>query len=68
MKIQALDIQIGHRIIAYCNSRMQTCTVREILYPDQKNVTLKVFTSGHYRHSASSVVQFNRDAFIDVVG
>jgi hypothetical protein len=66
MKIQALDIHIGHRIIAYCNNKMQKCTVREILDPGKSNITLIVFTSEHYRNSASCVIRFQRDAFVDL--
>ncbi len=65
MKIQALDIRIGHRIIAYCNNKMQTCTVKQILDPDQNNITLTVFTSG-YRRNVSYVVRFHRDTFVNL--
>lgn len=68
MKIQALDIQIGDRIVAYCNSKMQTCTVQRVMESNQDNITLKVYTSMHYRGTASYTIRFNRDAFIDLAG
>jgi len=46
MKIQALDIQIGERIVAYCNQKMQICTVRQILDLNLDNITLLVSISG----------------------
>lgn len=66
MKIQALDIQIGERIVAYCNQRMQTCTVRQIVELDQDNVTLLVSISGHYRSSVSRVIRFRRDTLVEM--
>jgi hypothetical protein len=67
-KVRASDIQIGNRIIAYCNNKKQTCTVRQIIDPGESNVTLLVFRSEHYRISASWVVRFHKDAFVDLVG
>jgi len=67
LKIKALDIQVGDRIIAYCNSKSQICTVKHILDPDQANVTLSVMTAEKYRSSVSRVVRFSREALIDVV-
>jgi len=66
MKIQALDIQIGERIVAYCNQKMQTCTVKQILDLDQNNITLLVDLSGHHRSSASRVVRFRRDTLVEM--
>ena len=66
MKIQALEIQAGDRIIAYCNNKMQICTVKHILDPDQANVTLSVSTSEHSRNSLSRVVRFSRDALVEL--
>lgn len=66
MKIKALDIQIGDRIVAYCNNKMQTCTVQRLLDNSQENITLRVYTSLHYRGTASYVVRFHRDAFVDL--
>lgn len=66
MKIQALDIQIGERIVAYCNQKMQTCTVRQILDLDRDNITLLVSISGHYRSSVSRVVRFRRDTLVEM--
>jgi len=65
MKIQALDIQIGDRIVAYCNNKRQACTVKQLL-SDQGSITLTVSTSKHYRSSASRVVQFRWDALVDL--
>ncbi|PSB26045.1 hypothetical protein [Stenomitos frigidus] len=66
MKIQALDIQMGDRIIAYCNNKMQICTVRQVLDPGQINITLSVSTSEHSRSSFSRVIRFQRDALVDL--
>lgn len=65
MKIQALDIQIGDRIVAYCNNKRQACTVKQLL-SDRGSITLTVSTSKHYRSSASRVVQFRWDALVDL--
>jgi hypothetical protein len=66
LKIQALDIQMGDRIVAYCNNKMQICTVRQILDPGQVNITLSVSTSEHSRSSFSRVIRFQRDALVDL--
>ena len=68
MKIQALDIQVGDCIVAYCNNKMQICTVQRILDPGQANITLSVFTAKHYRSSVVRVVRFRRDALVDLAG
>lgn len=60
---------MGDRIIAYCNNKMQICTVKRILDSGQtNNITLSVFTSDHYRISVSRTVRFKRDAFVDLAG
>jgi hypothetical protein len=64
MKIQALDIRIGDRIVAYFNTKMQVCTVQYILDPDRDNITLSVFTGDRYRYSASRIVRFKPDALV----
>jgi hypothetical protein len=66
VKIQALDINVGDRIVAYCNNKMQICTVKYIVEPDQTNITLSVFTSEKYRSSVLRVVRFRRDALVDL--
>lgn len=66
MKIQALDIQIGEQIIAYCNQKMQTCTVRQIIELGQDSITLLVSVSGHYRSSVSRVVRFRGDTLVEM--
>lgn len=68
MKIQALNIQIGDRIIAYCNNKRQTCTVKQVLNSGQGSIMLTVFTSEHYRSSNSRVVQFRWDTLVDLAG
>ena len=68
MKIQAIDIQIGDRILAYCHNKMKPCTVHRVLENSQDNITLAVFTSVHYRSSVSYVIRFHRDAFVDLAG
>lgn len=66
MKIQASDIQVGDQIVAYCNNRMQTCTVKHIIDPGQSNITLSVSTSEHSRNSVSRVVRFQPDALVNL--
>jgi len=66
LKIQALSLQVGDRIVAYCNNRKQTCTVKHILDPGQTTVTLSVFTDGQYRRSVTRVVRFQCDALVDL--
>jgi len=68
MNIQALDIKVGDCIIAYCKQKMQPCTVQRLLSSTQNNITLKVSTSAIYRESASFVVQFHREASIEMAG
>jgi hypothetical protein len=68
MNIQALDIKVGDRIIAYCKQKMQPCTVRRLMDATQNNITLKVSTSVPYRESASYVVQFHREALVEMAG
>lgn len=66
MKIQAMDIQIGDRIVAYCHNKMKPCTVHRVLNNSQDNITLTVCTSVHYRSSVAYVVRFHREAFVDL--
>lgn len=66
MKIQALDIQIGDRIIAYCNNKRQACTVKHILVSEGGSLALTVCPSTHYRISLSRVIRFHQDAAIDL--
>ena len=68
MNIQALDIKVGDCIVAYCKQKMQPCTVQRLLSSTQNNITLKVSTSVIYRESASFVVQFHRDALVEMAG
>ena len=66
MKIQALNIQIGEHIVAYCDQKMQSCTVRQILELGQDNITLLVSKTGYRRSSASHVVRFRLDTLIEM--
>ena len=66
MKVQALNIQMGDRIVAYCNNKMQVCTVRQIIDPGQTNITLSVSTSEHSRSSFSRIIRFQKDALVDL--
>jgi len=66
MKVQALDIKVGDRIVAYCNNKMQVCTVKYVRDTGQNNVTLSVFTAEHYRSSVLRVVRFQRDALVEL--
>ena len=67
MKIQALNIKTGDRIIAYFKNRMQVCTVKRISSSDQTNIKLSVFLGEHYRHSSSGTIQFRAEALVDLV-
>ena len=66
MKVQALNIQVGEHIVAYCDQKMQTCTVRQILELGKDNITLLVFKTGYHRRSASHVVRFRCDTLIEM--
>lgn len=66
MDIQALDIKVGDCIVAYCRNKRQPCIVQRLLDSTHNNVTLKVSTSMPYRESASCVVQFHRDALVEI--
>ena len=66
MNIQALNIKVGDCIFAYCKHKMQACTVQRLLDSTQNNITLRVSTSVAYRESTSCVVQFHRDAFVEM--
>ena len=67
MKIQALNIKNGDRIIAYFKNKMQVCTVKRICSSDRTNIKLSVFLGEHYRHSSSGTVQFRAEALVDLV-
>lgn len=66
MKIQALDIRPGDRIIAYFNNKMQVCTVKYVSNPDQTNITLSVFIGERYRHTSSGTIRFKPEALVDL--
>jgi len=67
MKIQALDIKSGDRIIAYFKNKMQVCTVKKFTASkDNKNITLSVFVSEHYRYLSSGIIHFKSEAFVDL--
>ncbi|EDX77684.1 hypothetical protein MC7420_3008 [Coleofasciculus chthonoplastes PCC 7420] len=68
MNIQALDIKVGDRIIAYCKNKRQPCTVQRLLDSTPNTITLKVSTCTrvHYRESASCVIQFHREAVVEM--
>lgn len=68
MKIQALEIQRGDRIIAYCYNKMQSCTVQRVLDYSPDNITLSVSTSVRYRRSTSCVVRFHQNALVEMAG
>jgi hypothetical protein len=68
LKIKALDIKDGDRIVAYCNNKKQICKVKQILDAGQSNITLAVFTTEYYRGClVSSVVRFQGDALVELV-
>lgn len=66
MNIQALNIKVGDCIIAYCKNKMQACTVQQLLDATANNITLRVSTSIPVRESASCVVQFRREALVEL--
>jgi len=66
MQIQALNIQIGDRIVVYFKNKMQTCTVKYIRIHDQSDITLSVFPGAHYRHSSSGTVRFKSEALVNL--
>lgn len=66
MKIQALDIQTGDRIVAYCNNKMQVCTVRHIQDSSADTLVLSISTSERSRNSISRVIYFRRDALVEL--
>ncbi|AFY57481.1 hypothetical protein Riv7116_5083 [Rivularia sp. PCC 7116] len=66
MKIQALDIRPGDRIIAYFNNKMQVCTVKNVSNPDRTNITLSVFVGERYRHSSSGTIRFKPEALLEL--
>ncbi|WP_190634708.1 hypothetical protein [Calothrix sp. FACHB-168] len=68
MKIKALDVKAGDRIIAYCKNKRQICKVKQIIDSGHSNITLSVFTSEHYRGClVSCVVRFQGDALVELV-
>jgi hypothetical protein len=67
MKIQALNIQSGDRIVAYFKNKMQICTVRGISTADRSYIKLSVFLGEHYRYSSSGIIQFKSEAIVDLV-
>lgn len=67
MQIQALNVQIGDRIVAYFKNKMQTCTVKYIGIHNQSDITLSVFLGARYRYSSSGIVRFKSEALVDLV-
>ncbi|MGL5877112.1 MAG: hypothetical protein ACRC2V_04940 [Xenococcaceae cyanobacterium] len=66
MKIQAINIQIGDRIVAYCNSKRQICTVKQVLDSGQGSIALTVCPYGNNRLSLSRVIRFHQDASVEL--
>lgn len=66
MKIQALNIRPGDRIIAYFNNKMQVCTVKYVSNPDLTNIVLSVFVGDRYRHSSSGTITFKPEALLEL--
>lgn len=65
LKIQAIHIQSGDRIVAYCNNRMQICRVKHIVDSELKNISLSVSISNS-RNSISHIIRFQRDALVEL--
>jgi hypothetical protein len=66
MKIQALNVRVGDRIVVYFKNKRQICTVKNIYSPEQTNITLSVFLGDSYRYTSSGVVRFKSEALIDL--
>jgi hypothetical protein len=66
MKIQALNVRVGDRIVVYFKNKRQICTVKNIYSPEQTNITLSVFLGESYRYTSSGVVRFKSEALIDL--
>ena len=66
MKIPALNIRIGDRIVAYCNNKRQVCTVKQVLDSGQGSIALTVCPSGNHRLSLSRVIRFHQDASVEL--
>lgn len=66
LKIQAIGIQPGDEINAYCNNKMQVCKVKNILEKDSWNISLTVSAAGVSRASKSVVVTFRLDALVEL--
>jgi hypothetical protein len=66
MKIQALNVRVGDRIVVYFKNKRQVCTVKNIYSPEQTNITLSVFLGDSYRYTSSGVVRFKSEALIDL--
>jgi hypothetical protein len=64
LKIQATDIQTGDRIVAYCNNKMQICTVKHIVDSKLTNISLSVSISN--TRNSSHVIRFRRDALVEL--
>ena len=77
MNIQALDIKVGDcavrtdrgdRIVAYCKQKMHILHGATVSGLTQNNITLNLSISVPYRESASCVVQFHREARVEMAG
>ena len=66
MKIQAVDIQIGNRIMAYCNNRRQACTVKQVVDSALGSIELTICPSEHAWISLSRVIRFHSNATVDL--
>ena len=66
MKVKALNIQIGDRIVVYFKNKMQVCTVKYISTPDRTNIRLSVFLGERYRYSSSGIIRFKPEALVDL--
>jgi ribosome recycling factor len=67
MKIQALNLRIGDRIIVYFKNKMQICTVKNISTPEPTDITLSVFLGERYRYSSSGIIRFKSEALVDLI-
>ncbi len=67
MKVQALELRTGDRIMAYCNNHRRPCKVKHIEDSGSGNITLTISLAQPQRNSLTRVIRFQRDALIELI-
>ena len=67
MKIKALNIKTGDRIVAYFRNKMQVCKVKRISTSKKEKTTISVFLGDCYRQSRSGTIRFKSETLVEVV-